>query len=146
MTDVEAPWFLTRQLRTGRTTSDGARPRRSRVPSRPGSPGRYLRNGSNPAGTARPAHWFFGDGMVHGIRLDGGRADWYRNRYVRTTKLGAPLEATVPATMMDPTASAANTHVLAHAGRIWALEEGAPARTSCRRSSTRSAATTSAAG
>ena len=25
---------------------------------------------------------------------------------------------------MDPTASAANTHVLAHAGRIWALEEG----------------------
>ena len=26
--------------------------------------------------------------------------------------------------MMDPTASAANTHVLAHAGRIWALEEG----------------------
>ena len=26
--------------------------------------------------------------------------------------------------MLDPTASAANTHVLAHAGRIWALEEG----------------------
>ena len=26
--------------------------------------------------------------------------------------------------MFDPTASAANTHVLAHAGRIWALEEG----------------------
>ena len=26
--------------------------------------------------------------------------------------------------MIDPTASAANTHVLAHAGRIWALEEG----------------------
>ena len=49
---------------------------------------------------------------------------WYRNRYVRTTKLAQRLEATDPATMMDPTASAANTHVLAHAGRIWALEEG----------------------
>ena len=46
--------------------------------------------------------------------------------------------------MMDPTASAANTHVLAHAGRIWALEEGhLPYELSP--SWTRSAATTSAA-
>ena len=85
--------------------------------------GRYLRNGSNPkSGTA--GHWFFGDGMVHGVRLEGGKAAWYRNRYVQTTKLTKGLEATDAETMMDPTASAANTHVLAHAGRIWALEEG----------------------
>ena len=89
----------------------------------PALSGQYLRNGSNPAsGTA--GHWFFGDGMVHGIRLEGGRASWYRNRWVRTTKLEQGLDATDPETMMDPTASAANTHVLAHAGRIWALEEG----------------------
>ena len=62
--------------------------------------------------------------MVHGVRLEGGRAHWYRNRYVRTTKFDRHLDATSPETMMDPTASAANTHVLAHAGRIWALEEG----------------------
>ena len=85
--------------------------------------GRYLRNGSNPkSGTA--GHWFFGDGMVHGLRLEGGKAAWYRNRYVQTTKFANDLGATDPETMMDPTASAANTHVLAHAGRIWALEEG----------------------
>ena len=43
--------------------------------------GRYLRNGPNPkSGTS--GHWFFGDGMVHGIRLRDGRADWYRNRYI----------------------------------------------------------------
>ena len=89
----------------------------------PSLSGRYLRNGSNPkSGTA--GHWFFGDGMVHGIRLDGGKAEWYRNRYVQTTKLRTGLEATDPEAMFDPTASAANTHVLAHAGRIWALEEG----------------------
>ena len=74
------------------------------------------------SGTA--GHWFFGDGMVHGVRLDGGKAEWYRNRFVQTTKLEKGLEATDPEAMFDPTASAANTHVLAHAGRIWALEEG----------------------
>ena len=85
--------------------------------------GLYVRNGSNPKdGTA--GHWFFGDGMVHGVRLEGGRAQWYRNRYVRTPKYLKGMDAMDPNTMFDPTASAANTHVLAHAGRIWALEEG----------------------
>lgn len=45
--------------------------------------GTYVRNGSNPASGPSP-HWFFGDGMVHGVRLDQGRAVAYRNRYVRT--------------------------------------------------------------
>ena len=48
--------------------------------------GRYLRNGPNPAGDINETkyHWFTGHGMVHGIRLDGGQAKWYRNRWVRT--------------------------------------------------------------
>lgn len=45
--------------------------------------GLYVRNGSNPQKADSP-HWFFGDGMVHGVRLENGRALWYRNRYVRT--------------------------------------------------------------
>ena len=128
MTDLEerksesTPWFLSGNyapVRNELTEFDlkvtGAIP--------PSLSGRYLRNGSNPqSGTA--GHWFFGDGMVHGVRLDGGKAEWYRNRYVQTTKLVKGLEATDPETMFDPTASAANTHVLGHAGRIWALEEG----------------------
>lgn len=85
--------------------------------------GRYLRNGSNPQ-TGTAGHWFFGDGMIHGVRLREGRAEWYRNRYVRTTKFERGLDAMDPEVMFDPTASAANTHVLAHAGKIWALEEG----------------------
>jgi carotenoid cleavage dioxygenase len=45
--------------------------------------GLYVRNGSNPR-TGTSPHWFLGDGMVHGVRLERGRARWYRNRYVRT--------------------------------------------------------------
>ena len=47
--------------------------------------GRYLRNGPNPIAEINPElyHWFTGDGMVHGIRIRDGRAEWYRNRWVR---------------------------------------------------------------
>ena len=47
--------------------------------------GRYLRNGPNPIGPVdlRTHHWFVGTGMVHGVRLRDGKAEWYRNRYVR---------------------------------------------------------------
>jgi carotenoid cleavage dioxygenase-like enzyme len=85
--------------------------------------GTYLRNGANPK-SGVSGHWFMGDGMIHGVRIEGGRAVWYRNRWVRTPKLERDLDAMDPATMMDRTASAANTHVIGHAGRILALEEG----------------------
>lgn len=42
-----------------------------------------MRNGSNPPG-GKARHWFLGDGMVHGVRLERGKASWYRNRYVAT--------------------------------------------------------------
>ncbi len=45
--------------------------------------GLYARNGSNPA-TGSSSHWFFGDGMLHGVHLEGGKAKWYRNRYIET--------------------------------------------------------------
>ncbi|MFY0575041.1 carotenoid oxygenase family protein [Cystobacter fuscus] len=48
-----------------------------------GLAGTYVRNGPNPKDGLSP-HWWFGDGMVHGIHLAGGKARWYRNRYVRT--------------------------------------------------------------
>lgn len=85
--------------------------------------GLYVRNGANPKSGSSP-HWFFGDGMLHGVRLERGRAVWYRNRWVRTKKLASGGEAMDPALMMDREASAANTHVVGHAGRIYALEEG----------------------
>jgi len=85
--------------------------------------GMYVRNTPNPKG-APSAHWFFGDGMVHGVRIEDGRALWYRNRWVKTKKLESGLDAMDPAVMTDRTASAANTHIVEHAGKLLALEEG----------------------
>ena len=51
--------------------------------------GRYVRTGANPlSGTS--AHPFFGDGMIHGVRLRDGNAEWYRNRYVQTPFIKNP--------------------------------------------------------
>lgn len=83
--------------------------------------GRYLRNGPNPLPGRDPGHWFVGHGMVHGIRLRRGRAEWYRNRWVRTAQLaGKPV---VGLTGVDRTVSPGNTHVISHAGRLLALAE-----------------------
>ncbi|MEO2176571.1 MAG: carotenoid oxygenase family protein, partial [bacterium] len=86
--------------------------------------GRYVRTGANPlSGTS--AHPFFGDGMIHGVRLLEGRAEWYRNRYVQTPFIANPsVDILDPSVMMDMKSSKANTHVIGHAGKILALEEG----------------------
>jgi carotenoid cleavage dioxygenase-like enzyme len=86
--------------------------------------GRYVRNGANPM-SGLSDHPFFGDGMVHGVRLRDGQAEWYRNRYVRTPFVANPdLDILDPTVMLDMASSKANTHVVGHAGRILALEEG----------------------
>ncbi|MFI8961818.1 carotenoid oxygenase family protein [Streptomyces sp. NPDC053493] len=86
--------------------------------------GWYLRNGPNPADAAS-AHWFFGDGMVHGVRLEGGRAVSYRNRWVRTTRFTDGARPYDEQGRRDLTAGPANTHVVRHAGRTLALVETA---------------------
>ena len=84
--------------------------------------GRYLRNGPNPLPGDDAQHWFIGHGMIHGVRLREGRAEWYRNRWVRTRELaGDPFIR--PDGTFDYTAVAANTHVLEHSGRLLALVE-----------------------
>lgn len=83
--------------------------------------GWYLRNGPNPR--AAGGHWCTGDGMVHGLRLENGRAAWYRNRWVRTESFEHPF----PPYNVDGTrnlhSSVANTHVVRHAGKTLALME-----------------------
>lgn len=65
--------------------------------------GVYVRNGPSPRSGRSPA-WFAGDGMLHAVRLDGGRACWHRSRWIGG-------------------AYAPNTNVIRHAGRILALVE-----------------------
>lgn len=78
--------------------------------------GLYVRNGSNPAGDPSP-HWFLGDGMVHGVRLDRGRASWYRNRYLRTPQLasGGDFMSGGPP---GGAGNQSNVSVFEHAGKI----------------------------
>ena len=91
----------------------------------------------------RYRHWFDGDGMVHALRLSGGRAE-YRNRFVATDKkreedaaqrrlypgfgtppAGGPLERMRRARGK----SAANTNIVLHGGKLLALwEAGRPWR------------------
>jgi carotenoid cleavage dioxygenase-like enzyme len=88
--------------------------------------GRYLRNGPNPISPQEPAtyHWFAGDGMVHGIRLEDGHARWYRNRWVRSSSVAAALgEDERPGPVIEGFDFGANTNVIAHAGRTYAIVE-----------------------
>jgi carotenoid cleavage dioxygenase len=88
--------------------------------------GRLVRNGPNPVEPPDPAkyHWFTGNGMVHGVRLRDGRAEWYRNRFVRddeVTKARGWKQTPGPRHGMG--SGIANTNVIAHAGRTWAIVE-----------------------
>ena len=91
--------------------------------------GRYFRNGANPQ-SGISDHWFVGDGMIHGIEIADGKANWYRNRYVRTPMFDNPdkdrmeLYLDMETMGFNYEVSVANTSVLGHAGKIYALEEG----------------------
>lgn len=81
--------------------------------------GIYIRNGMNPR-SGWSDHWFFGNGMVHGVELADGKAS-YRNRFVKTPYYDQEMD--ILSAISDPIASPANTHVFHHAGRILTFEE-----------------------
>ena len=72
-------------------------------------------------------HWFIGAGMVHGVRLREGRAEWYRNRWVRSKSVAQSLGEKWPEGPVHAGMDfAANTHVVSHSGRILATVEAGP--------------------
>lgn len=83
--------------------------------------GVFVRTGPNPA-SGSSDHWFFGDGMVHGVRLAGGKAEWYRNRQIQTLEVTDPLDDPMSG-MGDLARGKGNTHVVPHNGKILTLEE-----------------------
>jgi carotenoid cleavage dioxygenase-like enzyme len=88
--------------------------------------GRLLRIGPNPvAPDPSNYHWFTGNGMVHGVRLEGGQAKWYRRRFVRDDQVveamgWPPVEGPQHGEIGVGTV---NTNVIGHAGRTFALVE-----------------------
>jgi carotenoid cleavage dioxygenase-like enzyme len=90
----------------------------------PALDGRYLRIGPNPiAADPRIYQWFLGDGMVHGLRIERGRARWYRNRWVRSTQVTAALDEPPAPGPRDGDFDTVNTNVIGFSGKIWALVE-----------------------
>lgn len=97
--------------------------------------GMFVRNGPNPQfDPIGRYHWFDGDGMLHGVRIQNGRAS-YRNRYVRTRGWQMEREAgralftgLLEPPRLDnphgPFKNAANTALVWHDGRLLALWEG----------------------
>jgi carotenoid cleavage dioxygenase-like enzyme len=96
--------------------------------------GALFRNGPNPQFDPGPHyHPFIGDGMIHGFWLGEGRAR-YANRYVRTPRwitenaagrplfggMGLPSDPSVEKIL----SGGANTHIVYHAGKLVALQEG----------------------
>ena len=84
--------------------------------------GLYVRNGTNAFG--ENAHWFFGEGMVHGIEFDNGKAVTYRNRFVKTPVYEAAAAGTGD-TLSIPgqTNTQSNVSVVSHGGKLWSLGE-----------------------
>ncbi|MEJ2409664.1 MAG: carotenoid oxygenase family protein [Novosphingobium sp.] len=86
--------------------------------------GRYLRIGPNPiAADPKSYHWFLGDGMVHGVSLQAGRAGWYRNRWIRSRSVGKALDVPAAAGPRHSVFDTVNTNVIGHDGSAWALVE-----------------------
>jgi carotenoid cleavage dioxygenase-like enzyme len=107
--------------------------------------GMFVRNGPNPQfPPIKNHHWFEGDGMLHGVRIQEGRAS-YRNRYIRTPywKAENAEGCALYGSFLDPPSvtallrlirnwlkrlpvmkNTANTALVCHDGRLLALWEG----------------------
>ncbi len=87
--------------------------------------GRFLRVGPNPVGkvSAKNYHWFVGAGMVHGLRLTQGKAEWYRNNYVLSNNVAKELKRKPLPKLRNRRGGSVNTNVLSIAGDLYALVE-----------------------
>jgi len=85
--------------------------------------GRYLRIGPNPIrADARGYHWFTGDGMVHGLAIADGKAQWYRNRWIRSSAVADALgEIRAPGPIHG--FDTVNTNIVEIGGKTRALVE-----------------------
>ncbi|HEX5613618.1 MAG TPA: carotenoid oxygenase family protein, partial [Acidimicrobiia bacterium] len=120
--DPDTPWWLqgnyapvTKEVEAFDLAVTGALP--------PALAGLYVRNGSNPATGSSP-HWFLGDGMVHGIHLEGGKARAYRNRWVKTPLYEQRAEfADLSVGAPGDGVSQSNVSVIHHHGKLLTLGE-----------------------
>ncbi|WP_216935429.1 MULTISPECIES: carotenoid oxygenase family protein [unclassified Acinetobacter] len=87
--------------------------------------GALMRIGPNPITVKNPRnyHWFTGDGMLHALRLKGGKAHWYKSSYIGSASVQKKLHRPQIPGKSRGVADAVNTNVIHFAGKIWALVE-----------------------
>ena len=86
--------------------------------------GRYVRIGPNPVNPdPEHYHWFAGAGMIHGLAIEGGRALWYRNRWIRSVAVSEALGGPPAPGPRHHRNDVVNTNVIGLAGEVWALVE-----------------------
>ncbi|MEY4950297.1 MAG: hypothetical protein RL698_2508 [Pseudomonadota bacterium] len=114
--DPARPWWLQADYAPVADEIDAFDLRiRGRIPA--GLDGLYVRNGSNPQKADSP-HWFFGDGMIHGVRIADGKALWYRNRYVQTLLYQQGISFGDPSTPPVGGANQSNVSTIWHGGKL----------------------------
>lgn len=91
--------------------------------------GMFVQNGANPRFHPNSGHsWFDGDGMVHGVQIDGGKPV-FRSRWIKTQGLAEDIAAggaTYVGSLAKPGAgkrhkNVANTDLVYHSGKFLAL-------------------------
>ncbi|HEY5350226.1 MAG TPA: carotenoid oxygenase family protein, partial [Candidatus Lustribacter sp.] len=85
--------------------------------------GNYIRNGPNPPPGGKQGHLFMGEGILHGVRIENGRARAYRSRWARTRQFVEHASYFRPNGTLDLTVGSANTNIVAHGKRLLALVE-----------------------
>lgn len=92
--------------------------------------GMFVRNGPNPQFPPLGRyHWFDGDGMLHGVHIQDGKAS-YRNRYIRTQGFEQERQSgqALFGGLLEPSQSGfknvANTALVWHRNQLLALWEG----------------------
>ena len=89
-------------------------------------PNALSRNALRQAGHAATAggHLLSGQPMVHGVRIRDGRAEWYRNRWVRTDQVAGTLGGLPTPGPRHGLSDECNGNLLHHAGRTYAVGDG----------------------
>ncbi|PXX58113.1 carotenoid cleavage dioxygenase [Nocardia tenerifensis] len=72
---------------------------------------------------ARHYAWFRQDGFVSGVRLSGGRADWFRNRWIRDRRVCRAMGEPRPPGPRHFLSDVVHTNVICHGDLLLALVE-----------------------
>ena len=84
--------------------------------------GTYLRTGPNPQRESAPRnhHWFNGQGMLHGVALRAGRAEWYKARWIGSADAELQLTSSSAIPMAEGNG---NNSVFVHCGKTYAISD-----------------------